>query len=560
MHIGFRRRGLSLGAAILIVAAACTPAATTTPSQPGTSGAPSDAPSEAPTQVEQLRMAIVGDESTLNPYTYVTGFPGWNLLMLQYDSLMANDETGTPQPWLATEIEVSDDGATYTLTLAEGVTFNDGEPLTSADVAFTVEYFQTNTQSRFTRALRSVESVDTPSDTEVVFNLTGPNPSFPLRTLADVPIIPKHIWEDVETPAEHTFDSVTNVGTGPYMLVEYEADQVYRFEANPDYFRGEPAVAELVIPKFADDAGAVAALRADEVDMIIRPIAPEQIEILGAVEGVEINQGPQFTTTMLNFDTQKFPFDRVEVRQAVSLAVDRQDLADTVFLGGATPGSAGWIHPESVFFNSAVETKTDVAAANALLDGIGATDSNGDGVRELDGQPLTMEMLTPSNDSLRLRVAELAREMLLEIGIDAAVASVEQATWEAKVWPEFDVSKGRDYQLAVWGWSAPVQADPGQIGQLVHSDPAIGSLNLTGFSNTEADDLAEELSTEGDEARRAEIINRLQEIIAEELPFVLLLYPDGAYAYRPDVYDGWVFITGLGIVDKISLLPEDARP
>ncbi len=554
------RTGALLGATLLIAVAACSPAASTAPSEPAASTSPTAAPSEAPTQVARLRLGIVGDESTLNPYTYVTGFPGWNLLMLQYDSLMAIDEQGQPQPWLATAIDVSADGATYTLTLADGVTFNDGTPLTSADVAFTVTYFQANTQSRFTRALRGVESVETPSATTVVLKLAGPNPSFPLRTLADVPILPKHVWEAVTNPAEHTFDSVTNVGSGPYKLVEYNSDQFYRFEANADYFRGEPAVKELVVAKFADDAGAVAALRAAEIDMIVRPVAPEQIEILGAEAGITINKGPQFTTTMLNYDTTKFPFDRVEVRQAVSLAVDRQDLADTIYLGGATPGSAGWIHPNSPFFNSAVVTKTDVDAANALLDGINATDTNGDGIRELDGQPLSMEMLTPSNDSLRLRVAELVREMLLQIGIDAKVASVEQATWEAKVWPDFDVSKGRDYQLAVWGWSAPVQADTGQIAQLVHSDPAVGSINLTGFNDAETNQLAEELGVTGDPTRRQAIINRLQEIIADELPFVMLLYPDGAYAYRPDVYDGWIFITGRGIMDKISLLPPEARP
>ena len=550
----------ALLAAIVITVAACSPAASTAPSEPAASTSPTAAPSEAPTQVAQVRMGIVGDESTLNPYTYVTGFPGWNLLMLQYDSLMAIDEQGQPQPWLATAVDVSADGATYTLTLADGVTFNDGTPLTSADVAFTVTYFQANTQSRFTRALRGVESVETPSATTVVLKLAGPNPSFPLRTLADVPILPKHVWEAVTNPAEHTFDSVTNVGSGPYKLVEYNSDQFYRFEANADYFRGEPAVKELVVAKFADDAGAVAAIRASEIDMIVRPVAPEQIDILGAEAGITINKGPQFTTTMLNYDTTKFPFDRVEVRQAVSLAVDRQDLADTVYLGGATPGSSGWIHPNSPFFNSAVVTKTDVDAAKALLDGINATDTDGDGIRELDGQPLSMEMLTPSNDSLRLRVAELVREMLLQIGIDAKVASVEQATWEAKIWPDFDVSKGRDYQLGVWGWSAPVQADTGQIAQLVHSDPAVGSINLTGFSDPETDQLAEELGITGDPARRQEIINRLQEIIATELPFVMLLYPDGAYAYRPDVYDGWIFITGRGIMDKISLLPPEARP
>jgi len=550
----------ALLAAIVITVAACSPAASTAPSEPAASTSPTAAPSEAPTQVAQVRMGIVGDESTLNPYTYVTGFPGWNLLMLQYDSLMAIDEQGQPQPWLATAVDVSADGATYTLTLADDVTFNDGTPLTSADVAFTVTYFQANTQSRFTRALRGVESVETPSATTVVLKLAGPNPSFPLRTLADVPILPKHIWEAVTNPAEHTFDSVTNVGSGPYKLVEYNSDQFYRFEANADYFRGEPAVKELVVAKFADDAGAVAAIRASEIDMIVRPVAPEQIDILGAEAGITVNKGPQFTTTMLNYDTTKFPFDRVEVRQAVSLAVDRQDLADTVYLGGATPGSSGWIHPNSPFFNSAVVTKTDVDAAKALLDGINATDTDGDGIRELDGQPLSMEMLTPSNDSLRLRVAELVREMLLQIGIDAKVASVEQATWEAKIWPDFDVSKGRDYQLGVWGWSAPVQADTGQIAQLVHSDPAVGSINLTGFSDPETDQLAEELGITGDPARRQEIINRLQEIIATELPFVMLLYPDGAYAYRPDVYDGWIFITGRGIMDKISLLPPEARP
>ena len=561
MHFGIRRTGSTLVAlTIAALMAGCSPSASTAPSAPPASAGASVAPSEGISQVASLRLAIVGDESTLNPFTYVTGFPGWNLLMLQYDSLMQVDQAGVPQPWLAESVEVSADGTTYTVELRDGLAFNDGTPMTSADVAFTNDYFKANTQSRFTRALRSVETIETPSPTTVVFNLAGPNPSFVLRTLADVPILPKHVWDAVTNPAEHSFGSVTNVGTGPYKIVEYKADQFYRLEANDDYFAGPPAVKELVLVKFADDAGTVAALRSGEVDMIVRPVAPEQISILSAEAGIKINQGPQFTTQMLNFDTTKPPFDRLEVRKAVSLAIDRQDLVDTVYLGGATPGSIGWIHPSSPLFNDAVKTTTDVAAANALLDGIGAVDSDGDGIRELDGAPMSVEFVTPSNDSLRLRSSELVREMLLQIGIDAVVASVEQATWEAKVWPEFDVSKGRDYQLAMWGWSAPVQADPGQIGQLVHSDPAVGSINLTGFADPAVDALVEEFNVTGDGTRRQELLDQLQVAIAEQLPFVMLLYPDGAYAYRSDVYDGWQFITGLGIVDKTSLLPPEARP
>lgn len=561
MKTGFRRTVGGLAALTLAGAlTGCSPAASSSPTGGSPTTGASPTPTEAAGPVESLRMAIVGDEGSLNPYTYVTGFPGWNLLMLQYDSLMHVNVDGVPQPWLADSVEVSDDGTAYTVTLKDGIEFNDGEALSSADVAFTVSYFQANTQSRFTRALRSVESVDTPDDATIVFNLTGPNPSFPLRTLADVPILPEHVWEDVTTPAEHVFESPTNVGTGPYVLVERTPEQFYRFEANEDYFAGAPAVSELLVIQFADDAGTVAALRGEEVDMIVRPVAPEQISILSAVSGIKINQGPQYTTDMINYDVTKAPFNRIEVRQAISLAVDRQDLVDTVYLGGATPGSAGWIHPSSPRFNDAVETVYDLDAAIALLEGIGATDSDGDGVRELDGEPLVVELISPSNNSLRLRVAELVREMLLEAGIDAQVASVEQATWEAKVWPDFDVSNGRDYDMAIWGWSAPVQADPGQIGQLVHSDPAIGSLNLTGFANDRADELAEELGVTAEGPRRQEILDEMQLLIAEELPFVLLLYPDGAYAYRSDVYDGWQFITGLGIVDKTSLLPAEARP
>lgn len=547
------------------IVAACGTSASPAPSgsggaAPSSAASPDASASQGTGQVASLRMAAVGDESTLNPYTYVTGFPGWNLLMFQYDSIMTLDAQGVPQPWLASSVDVSDDGLTYTVELKPDIAFNDGTPLTSADVAFTADYFKANTQSRFTRAMSRVTSVDTPSPTTAVFNLEGPNPSFALRTLADVPIIPKHIWESVTNPAENVFADVTNVGSGPYKLVEYNPEQFYRFEANADYFAGAPAVAELVVVQFADDAGAVAALRSGEVDMIVRPIAPEQVAILSAEAGVKINQGPQYTTQMINYDTTKAPFDRVEVRQAINLAVDRQDLVDTVYLGGATVGNAGWIHPSSPASNSAVTTTHDPAAAAALLDGIGATDSDGDGIRELDGTPLSFEMLAPSNDSLRLRVGELVREMLLEVGIDAKVTSVEQATWEAQVWPEFDVSKGRDYAMAVWGWSAPVQADSGQIASLIHSDPALGSLNLTGFSDPAADALAEELGVTGEGARRTEILNELQALIAEQLPFVLLLYPDGAYAYRSEVYDGWQFITGQGIVDKTSLLPAEARP
>lgn len=534
--------------------------AATTPATEATTTTAAPEP-EPPAEPVRIRAAITGDEATLNPYTYISGFPGWNLLMLQYDSLMQLDRNGVPRPWLAETISVNTDLTEYSVTLVEGVTWHDGEPLTAQDVKFSADYYLTNTEaSRFARDLRGVEEVVVNDDGSVTFKLSATNAGFQLAALADVPIIPRHIWESVEVPSEHQFEGGTNIGTGPYKLVEYAESQSYRFQANPDYFRGAPGVDELVVIVFADDAGAQAAIRTGEVDVIFERIPPEQIDLLDTQDPLDVVLGPEFTTQMINYDVTKRPFDDVAVRQAINLAMNRQDIVDTVFLGAATVGSAGWIHPGHPSYNPEIVTSYDPAAANALLDGAGYTDSDGDGVREFDGQPMSFEIITNAPDSLRLRIAELTVEMLAEIGISTSVAAVETGTWEQAVWPGFDVNGGRNYDIAMWGWSAPVQADPLRLPQLVASIPAGGFLNLTGYANAEMDTLSEQLGQEPDPAERNAILGRMQEIIAEELPFVLLLYPDGAYVYDSSVYSDWEFIAGQGIVSKLSLLPPSARP
>jgi peptide/nickel transport system substrate-binding protein len=95
---------------------------------------------------------------------------------------------------------------------------------------------------------------------------------------------------------------------------------------------------------------------------------------------------------------------------------------------------------------------------------------------------------------------------------------------------------------------------------LVHSDPAIGSLNLTGYSNEQIDALAEELTTTLDTGRQTELMHEMQAIIAEELPFIMLLYPDAVYAYRPAVFDSWLFMSGQGVFHKLSFLPAESHP
>ncbi len=570
-----RNRFLYLGVlvAFILILTACAPQVEPEPAGPVT--APEEAP-EAPVaevpeeeevveetsqfMVDTFRVAVISDESTLNPFTYVTGDPGWNMLMMQYDSLFTMGLDGEPYPWLVTDWSLSDDGLSYTLELRQDVTWHDGTPMTADDVKFTFDYFSVNAVGRFARDIRGFASAEVVDEYTVVINLESPNPGFVRLAFADVPVIPQHVWESVEDPQNHQFESATNVGTGPFMLMEYSPDQFYRFEANVDYFAGMPTVGELVVIKFADEAGTQAAFRTNEVDMIFRIIPPEQIDLLGAVEGVSIVQGPQFTTQMLimNYDVE--PFNLPEVRQAMAYAIDRQDLIDTVYLGAATLGSNGWIHPDSVYYNDQVVTEYNLDAAIELLESVGIVDSNGDGVREYNGTDLVFELITPSGNALRLRLAELIKEMLANIGMTVNVASVEQTTWEDMIWPEFDITFGRSYELGMWGWSAPVQADVFRAPELVHSDPSIGFLNMTGANSPEIDRITDEMNASQDPDVRTELIKELQLAIVEEMPFVILAYPDGNYAYWSSVYDNLAYIAGQGVVNKLSFLPESARP
>ncbi len=223
-------------------------------------------------------------------------------------------------------------------------------------------------------------------------------------------------------------------------------------------------------------------------------------------------------------------------------------------------GNLGWIHPASPYYNPNITSTYDPAQAQQILEDAGIVDSDGDGVRELDGEPLAFEFLVNGSDSLRLRLAELVSQMLAEVGIQANVASVEQTTWEEAVWPGFDVANGRNYDMAMWGWSAPVQADPVRFPNLVHSDPTIGTSNLSGYVSAAADELGSAIISEPDEATRISMVQELQELVAADLPFIMLLYPDGAYAYNADVYNGWRFMTGQGVFHKLSFLADEAQP
>jgi peptide/nickel transport system substrate-binding protein len=297
-------------------------------------------------------------------------------------------------------------------------------------------------------------------------------------------------------------------------------------------------------------------LRAGQLDMITSSSSPEQVEVLQSQDGLSVLSAVDFVSIFLAINNGAEPFNLPEFRQAMALSIDRNILVEDVYLDAAYAGEAGWVHPEAAWHDSSVKTVFDPEAAMNLMDDAGIKDSDNDGVREYKGKPLSFDFLAGAGDPLRLRLAENISGQLSEVGIKAVVSAMESESLDEKVWPEFNVAVGRNYDMSIFGWGAPTQLDLGKMGALVHSDPVKGNLNITGFRDKVSDEIADRLSKEIDQDKRYAVSAELQKRFAEQMPMIPLVYPKGNYAYNSDVYGGWQSVRGIGPITKMSFIPD----
>ncbi|MFI6498992.1 ABC transporter substrate-binding protein [Nonomuraea typhae] len=499
-------------------------------------------------QAKTVTIAISSDEGTLTPFTNESGYPGDNLVKLIFDTLLVQKGDGVA-PSLATAIETTDNKV-FTLPLRAGVTWQDGKPFTAADVVFSVEFYRKNLSGDSAIDVRPIEKVSAEGGT-VTMTLKSPDPEFPLRILADMAMLPKHLWESVTKVNEAGTDKA--IGTGPFKLAAYDKERGYTLTANPGYFGGKPKVDTVKVSVIPQETTQFAALRTGEVSMSVRNVPPQQRAALQNQPGIGIAEGTEFASTLLQFNTTRPPFDRAEVRRALAMAIDVQDLVKTALLGQGSPGSPGFVHPESPVKGTPMPPLFDAAGAARQLDALGAK-AGPDGVRVLDGKPMSYELLVQSTSTDRLRSAELIRDMLKKAGVEIKVTALDPDSLDTKVWPDYDVKKGRNYDLTMWGWSAPIMQTSSQIVSLFDGDPEDGTLNIGGFKNAGVDQTIDELrATTTPEARTAAAA-KLQQQVAEQLPFLTLYYRGGAYAYRKDAYSGWTWQNGLGILHSGSFV------
>ena len=288
------------------VPTAPAPAAVKPPEAPKPSAPAAAAPAATDKRVAKLTVATPRDIGPLNIYNSDSAFD--NIVELVYDKLLApSPYADKPLPGLA-ESATQIDPSTWIVKLRDGVTWHDGVPFTADDVVFTYTSFRDGSPNRYTHHVNEVPKIDhiTAEDSRTVKFVCGyPCPSLGPITLADLPILPKHIWSNVKEP--QTYKELP-IGTGPYKMVEMRADQLYRFEANADYFMGKPLVDELVMPIVPDPNAAFTALKTGEVDVVARDVPPELRAELSRLPGMKLIQ-----TAPLSLVDIKVNFERAHI-------------------------------------------------------------------------------------------------------------------------------------------------------------------------------------------------------------------------------------------------------
>lgn len=539
------------GAAELSQVPGSAPAGTATP-------AGSEAPTSPPT-AKTLTVALPGFENNLTPFTLTFGsLPNTHdMIMLVYDTLFWSQNDKDPEPWLAEKAERSADGLTWTVTLRSGVTWHDGTPFSADDVKFTFDYYQANSGSsgRYAHHVYDVPPFDR---VEVVDPLTlkfvykAPAPSFNILPGADLPIIPKHVWESITEPNKAA--EALPIGTGPYKLVEIVPNEQYRFEANADYFKGTPTVDEIVMPIVPDPAAAFAALRTGQVDFVARNVPPELIDQFSGLPDLKVVEGTKLESTQLYFNARKAPLTDPKLRKAISLAIDGQALVDTVLLGRGRPGRDSFVHPDSPWAIADGGHEFDSAQAAKMLDDAGYTQKDADGIRLTpEGARLEFTILVSSFSPQDLRATQLVSDQVLPIGVKLNLEALDPATLrQRRQAPPGEIPT---FDAYVSGLESHAHVDPDGLYYFFHSPGPKGFGGaITGYSNAEVDRLSEQAASELDAATRVKAMGDIQRILAAEVPVIVYYYPDGVYAYRPAAYDGWLADPGHGILTKRSFL------
>jgi peptide/nickel transport system substrate-binding protein len=491
-----------------------------------------------------LRVGWSSEPDTMNPLTtYST--EAQEVLQLVYDKLIHYDTALKPEPGLAERWEYSGDGLDITYHLRPGVTWHDGTDLSSDDVRFTYSLIHDNGLSEYAQWLTDLEGIDTPDADTVVLRFSKPQAFNP--GLA-IPILPAHIWEGMSVDEIQKFTNDDPIGTGPFRSVAWKRGESLTVERNDDWWGDAPAAQRVIFVLYGNEDVMAQALRAGEVD-ILTEVPPTIWDGLGGAENVKAVSIPSFSFHHIGFNVSTAPGSKgnpllldTAIRQALSYAVDRDQLVELALAGHGQPGSV-LLPPAFGDWQLQIPTDQQMNAspdeAEQLLDDAGYVDTNGDGVREDDnGDPLEFRLIAIESTTVDVRAAELFRDAAAAVGIKLDLQTMDENTLGNTVYN----TKSPDWDIFVWGWDSGVADADYMLGIVLCSQ--IDGNNDVFYCDKRYDQLYAQQATTVDETQRLQIVDEMQRMFYDSAAYIVMWYQDKLQAYRTDTWTGWTQTPG----------------
>lgn len=523
---GTRRTYVALAAVVLTATTVLSACGDTTPkeSQPA-----------KPARIERLRLAG-GDFGYPSAFGYARG-PGRIQAGYMFDTLLWEDSTGKPIPWLASAWQHSDDGLEWRFTLREGVRWHDGQPFTPEDAVFSFEYITSGPGATSGNAPTvNLESVRSEGNV-LVLRLNQASAVFEESVAMSAFMIPKHIWGEVADPARFR-DPRAFIGTGPYKMSSLdEAAGAYAYDANEDHFLGPPHVKRLEFVPAPNELLSLQRGDIDAAELSEEPVPPEQLRAFEADPRFGKLEGPGDWNLALHFNLAKgFPYSSKEFRQAVAYAIDRQDMVHRLLFDRGAPTPTGGLAADHEVAASGLPTYArDVARARAMLDAIGIRDTDGDGFREIEGRKFTQEL--QASNRFTPQSPELVKEYLRDIGIDVEVRILDRASAD-------DNAATGNYTMALVGYGG-LGSDGDALRNRFSSQVRSRSFSRAqGYVNPTFDDIAARQLVTPDPDERVRLLQQMQRIVADDLPILPLYSPNRMLFFVKSVSDTWYYTPG----------------
>lgn len=469
-----------------------------------------------PLEGGELRIGSTAEIDSLDPYIAVGGDTKGQVIWNIFDGLIRPDTTGDLQPAVAKDYSIEEDGKVYILHLREGVKFHNGNEVTPADIRYSFD--QALESSAGLEGFDNVDMVEVSDAGEIKITLKEPNTEF-LAALTNAII-----------PADYKDQATAPIGTGAFKFVSYTPQQELVLEKNEYYWQaGLPHLDKVTIVYEVDTNAELLSLQSGNIDGA--GIATTTAEILNR-DDFNIVERNSNAVQLLGLNHAYEPLTDVRVRQAISYAVDRDQIITDAFSGFGTKVGTPIIPGLSTYFNAALTNAydPDIAKAKQLLADAGYADG------------FDLEITVPSNYIVHVDTAQVIVNQLAQVGIKATIKQVDWPTWLSETYA------GRNYQATVISVGGASLSPKNELARY----RSTADDNFFNFKSDDFDQVYAQAAAEVDLAQKQDLYNQAQQILSDEAVSVYIQDIAGLTAFNKSI-EGLQGYPVYGVIDFAQL-------